>query len=151
MSDTKQDSKQLPVTSDATTSAVSRDNLGQFVKGVSGNPDGRPKGSKNRTQLMKQAMEEALTRELSNDFMDILQQALTMAKDGDKDMIKLVLNDFMKEVRRAEPPEEAKADTNIEISITQYFGPDGDKNAAADAIEAEFEEVQANTGLTKPS
>ncbi len=133
------------------TEMIERNNLGQFVKGVGGNPAGRPKGSKNRTVIMKQAMEEALTRELSDDFMNILQTAITMAKAGDKDMIKLVLNDFMKEVRRADTGEgDDGGPKTIEISISQYFGPEG-KNAAAEAVEAEFEEVSAATGLTKPT
>lgn len=145
-----QSSKDLTETTPPT--AISRSNLGQFVQGVSGNPKGRPVGSKNRTVLMKQAMEEALTRELSEDFMSILETAIILAKGGDKDMIKLVLGDFMKEVRRAEQTEEETGGPRtIAISITQYFGPDANKNAAAEAVDAQFEEIKATTGLTKPS
>jgi hypothetical protein len=142
--------KNLPIpSSDETTEAVTRNNLGQFVKGVSGNLHGKPIGSKNRTTLMKQAMEEALTRELADDFLDILETALTLAKQGDKDMIKMVLGDFLKENRRAPPVEDDKIDlSKIHVEITQYFGPDGEKPVET-AIEAEFEEIKAKTGLNK--
>lgn len=103
--------------------AVTRDNLGRFVKGVSGNIKGKPVGSKNRTKLMKQAMEEALTRDLSEDFLDILAQAVKLAKQGDTQMIKLVLVDLMKDVRGVDAEETVDAGgKKIEVSITQFLG-----------------------------
>jgi hypothetical protein len=140
------------LTKPPSTELISRDNLGKFVAGVSGNPAGRPRGSKNRTVIMKQAMEEALTREVSGEFLAILQTAINLALGGDKDMIKLVLNDFMKEVRRADVGDgDDGGPKTIEISISQYFGPDADKKAVANAVDAEFTDITAKTGLNKPT
>lgn len=34
-----------------------RDKKGQFIKGISGNPDGKPRGSKNWTTILEEAIE----------------------------------------------------------------------------------------------
>ena len=133
-----------------TEERIERDNLGRFVAGVSGNKLGRPKGSKNRTTVMKQAMEEALTRDLAGEFAELTKVAFQMAKEGDKDMLKFLLGDVMKEVRKAEVEEDKLNLKDVEVSITQYFG-DAAKTAARDAVDAEFKEIKEATGLDKPS
>lgn len=138
----------LPILSET---QITRDSLGKFIKGVSGNPKGRSVGSKNRVVLMKQAMEEALTRDLAEDFKAILAEAITQAKDGDKDMIKFLLGDVLKEVRRADGGEgDDGGPKRIEVSISQYFGPEATRSAA-EAIDAEFKTISTNTGLSKPT
>ena len=129
---------------------ITRDNLGKFAKGVSGNPKGRPKGSKSRTVLIKQAIEEALSRNLAEDANEIIEQAVTMAKSGDKDMIKFLLGDVVKEVRRAETEEEeGKKIGKIEIHFSPYTGPDN--NAVKDVLDGEYSEIAANTDPNNPS
>ena len=133
--------------SDGTTVQVNRNNLGKFVKGVSGNPSGRPKGSKSRTQHIKQAMEEALTRDSAAAFNEIVDQAISMAKSGDKDMIKFVLGDVLKEARRADPDEEeSRKIGKIEISFSPF---QGSTESAEKAVEGEFQEIEAH--INKPS
>lgn len=141
------ESSELPA---ETEERIERDNLGRFVAGVSGNKLGRPKGSKNRTTVMKQAMEEALTRDLADEFAELTKVAFQMAKEGDKDMLKFLLGDVMKEVRRSEPEEDHINLKDVEVSITQYFG-DAAKTAARDAVDAEFKEIKEASGLDKPS
>lgn len=144
-----QSNEQKPATSQEITKAdgsqvtVTRDNLGKFVKGVSGNPKGKPKGSKARTTIIKQAMEEALTRDAAENFTAIVDQAIEMAKSGDKDMIKFVLGDVLKEARRADTDEEeSRKIGNIQITFSPYTGPD---NNAREAIDAEFKEIDDHT------
>ncbi len=132
--------------------SITRNELGQFVKGVSGNPQGRTKGSKNRTLLIKQAMEEALLRDSAEAFNDIVDQAITLAKGGDKDMIRFVLGDLLKEARRSEADEDDNkriGDINITFSPFQGNAPKVEvaKNAAKDAIDAEFQEIESHTGV----
>jgi len=134
---------------DGSEVTVHRDNLGKFVKGVSGNPNGRPKGSKGRTAHIKQAMEEALARDAAEAFNDIVDQAISMARAGDKDMIKFVLGDVLKEARRADPEDtESTKIGKIEISFSPFVGES--KNVVEKVIQGEFEEIEQNTNLKSP-
>jgi hypothetical protein len=128
---------------------IDRNNLGQFTRGVSGNPAGKPKGSKSRTTIIKQAMEEALTRDAAVAFNDIVTVAIDLARGGDKDMIKFVLGDVLKEARRMESDEEdSKKIGKIEISFSPFAGVPGN---AEKAIEAEFTEVETRIKIDPPS
>lgn len=139
----KRETSQEIITVDGEERQITRNNLGRFAKGVSGNPKGRPKGSKNRTVIVKQAIEEALARNMAEDASVIIEQAISMAKAGDKDMIKFLLGDVLKEVRKDhEADEDQKRIGKIEISISPYTGPDN--NAVKDVLEGEFAEIEAN-------
>lgn len=138
------------VKADGSKELIHRDSLGKFVKGVSGNPKGKPKGSKSRTTIIKQAMEEALTRDAAEAFNDIVDQAISMARAGDKDMIKFVLGDILKEARRADPDEEEnKKIGEIHIKFSRYSG-EPKRDNAADAIDAEFKEIRDHIGSDNP-
>jgi hypothetical protein len=61
---------------------------GQFDKGVSGNPAGRPRGSRNKATLALQTLFE--------DEAELIgRKAVELAKDGDMQAIKLVLERIM--------------------------------------------------------
>lgn len=64
---------------------------GPWPKGVSGNPLGRPKGSKNQISALKQAMELQLRELAAGDMMEVMEKCISMAKNGDKQMIRLLL------------------------------------------------------------
>lgn len=57
---------------------------GRFRKGHSGNPQGRPCGSRNQTTLAVQHL-------LENDAEAISRKAIEMAKEGDMQAIKLIM------------------------------------------------------------
>ncbi len=143
--DTSQ-STDVAESSNETPTVVSRSKLGKFVKGVSGNPAGRQLGSKNRTTLIKQAMEESLVRDLAKDFNDIVSQVIKLAKEGDTDMIKLLLNDVMKEARKPiQEDDERRGPRKLHVEITQYLGPESNPSQeASKAIDAVFEVVKTN-------
>lgn len=122
---------------------INRDSLGQFVAGMSGNPGGRARGSKNRTTIIKQAIEECLTRDLAANLDAILDNVMQDAITGDKDMIKLLLVDVLKDVRRQEKDDAAdKKIDHVHISITQYFGEATKPADVEQAIDAAFSEVK---------
>lgn len=67
-------------------------NKGRFKPGQSGNPEGRPKGSKNQITVLKESMELLLREEASpEDLRSVMREALNLAKQGDRSMIKLIL------------------------------------------------------------
>lgn len=68
---------------------IERDN-GRFVKGVSGNPNGRPKGSRNKITLMKLMAEEAVRENNAEKMLEVANIVIEQAIKGDKDSQKLV-------------------------------------------------------------
>ena len=62
-----------------------RNKNGQFVKGVSGNPDGRPEGTKNFSTLMDEAVKEiaALNKiSVAEVWQVLIKRGYSEAKDG---------------------------------------------------------------------
>lgn len=109
--------------SDAPGALVERSTLGQFVKGVSGNPAGRPKGARNRANLLRSFLEESLLRDLSPEVGPVLDQAIQLAKSGDPKMIKLLLGDLLRGSKATEEGENAdKGPTRIQVTINNYTG-----------------------------
>lgn len=74
---------------------VARNEDGHFLPGVSGNPAGRPKGSKNRITLLKIAAEEAGRTRNFDKMLEVVQQTVVAALDGDKQARKLVWESIM--------------------------------------------------------
>ena len=64
---------------------------GQFPKGVSGNPKGRPPGSKNKITLLRQSLELQLREQAAPDLPGVMEKAVELAMEGDRSMIKLLL------------------------------------------------------------
>ena len=147
MDSTTETSKSQEITKeDGSVQKVHRNNLGQFVKGVSGNPKGKPKGSKNRAGIIKQAMEEALVRDSAKKFNKLVDTALDLAIQGDKDMLKFFLGDVLKETRRMEgEEEESKKIGKIEIKFSPFQGETTSEKevtqANEKAIEGEYQEL----------
>lgn len=81
-------------------SEIERSPKGTFLPGKSGNPAGRPVGVRNQTTQVKEFIEHALANDLKDDALDIMAVAVRKAKSGDNAMIKLLLGDFLNEVRK---------------------------------------------------
>lgn len=89
---------------------------GRFMPGQSGNPDGRPKGSKNQITLLKESMELLLRNEASpEDLRGVMREALTMALQGDRSMIKLILELHMS---KGTTTDNSKAAEKVQINIS---------------------------------
>lgn len=73
------------------TTTLTRTDSGHFPKGVSGNPKGRPKGSRNQITLLKESLELQLREQGASRMPQILETAIDLALDGDRAMLKLLL------------------------------------------------------------
>jgi hypothetical protein len=96
-----------------------RDDDGKFVQGVSGNPGGRPKGSKNKITLLRQSLELQLREQAAPNMGDVLRTAVALALDGDRAMIKLLLEMHMSK----SAPEDSKGAERVAIQINNLASP----------------------------
>lgn len=96
-------------------------NRGSFVKGVSGNPNGRPKGSKNQVTLAKFALEADLRKQLGYDMSEILAKCIELAKAGDTSMIKLLIDKCISSSRSSDDSD-AVDKSRIQIVINKLPG-----------------------------
>ena len=71
---------------------MSRPSKGRFKKGESGNPSGRPKGARNQITLLRQSLELDLREQSKEHLPAVLMAAIELAKAGDRQMIKLLLD-----------------------------------------------------------
>ena len=124
--------------------SIDRNSLGQFVRGVSGNPKGKPVGSRNRISFIKHAIEEAIVRDIAEDASTIIRNAIEQAKAGDPDMIKFVLGELLKDVRKGggEIDEDLlRGAKTVHVEITQYVGQ-ASASPGHDAVDGEFTPVE---------
>jgi hypothetical protein len=120
--------------------AIKRTEDGHFPKGVSGNPAGRPKGSKNQITLLRQSLELALRHQASHDISEVLGIAIEKAKQGDNQMIKLLLEMHMSK----STSDDAKATEKVAIQINSHGSPAEVKGTTIDStIEDNTHEQQA--------
>ena len=123
---------------------VTRDNLGRFVKGVTGNATGRPRGARNRASIVREAIEESLQRDLAQNAAQLVDVATGMALDGDKQMLKLLLGEMLKPARTADPSVGKGAPRKVVLNITQNFGRAPEPTQPA--IDADFTSEEDSNG-----
>lgn len=81
----------------------------------SANPLGKPKGSKNRITAQKLGIEEALRNQLHEYMPEILTKAIEMALDGDRTMIKLLMELTVSKAQAVEDATEGREKVQITI------------------------------------
>ena len=75
---------------------TTRNNKGQFVKGVSGNPNGRPLGVKNRIVRQKLELEAAVREHVSpKQIRQLIQVMMAEALEGNTAAGKYILDKFI--------------------------------------------------------
>lgn len=88
---------------------------GTFKPGKSGNPSGRPKGVKNQITLIKESLELLLREQGSARMPEVLEKAFELALEGDRSMIKLLLELHMS---KGTSQETGKAIEKVEIKVS---------------------------------
>jgi len=87
--------------------------MAKFVKGGPPGP-GRPPGTKNEITLLKHAIELQLREKGSKEMLEILQTAINLAKAGDRQMIKLLLEQW---ITKGNISEEKTTERKLEINV----------------------------------
>jgi hypothetical protein len=118
-----------------TTPVVRDDSTGRFLKGVSGNPNGRPKGSKNKVTMLKLMVEEAVREDNADKMLQVANLIVNQALEGDKDSQKLVWASIMSK-SAADNTVAGKESVQINISTTDSA------SKKAEIIENEADEAE---------
>ena len=93
-----------------------RNDKGQFIKGISGNPNGRPKGSRNRIVEQKLALEEAVRDNVSpRHIRALLKKMYDLAMAGDTAAGKFILDKFISNAKVEEASD--NEDSKIQIVV----------------------------------
>ena len=66
-----------------------------FKKGVSGNPKGRPVGSVSTSVALRKKITETALDQMGCAMPELIAQAIEMAQEGDKDMVKFCIERFV--------------------------------------------------------
>jgi len=117
---------------------VVRNEKGQFVKGVSGNANGRPKGTKNHLVALKQDLEIAVRENLQpGDIQDIVNSMVHMAKGGDVSAAKLILDKVISPAKVEQETEERDETLVVRIENVSFKMPSAEEKDLP-PIEGEF-------------
>jgi hypothetical protein len=82
----------LVATESKPTPAKRRGGWTLWQPGQSGNPNGRPKGARNKITLLKESLELQLREQAAPDLSKVMKKAVELAIEGDRAMIKLLLD-----------------------------------------------------------
>lgn len=131
-----EESKQSPETQDK---PVVRAPDGQFLPGVSGNPNGRPKGKKNLITTLKQDLEIALREGLSvSDVQAVVKSMLAEALNGNVGAGKLILDKVMSNARIEEDEKDSSGGLRIII-----------ENATLDVLQQNHNVIDVKPEITE--
>ena len=117
------------------TNLVRDNSTGRFVKGISGNPNGRPKGSKNKVTMLKLMVEEAVREDNADKMLQVANLIVNQALEGDKDSQKLVWASIMSK-SAADNTVAGKESVQINISTTDSA------SKKAEIIEVDNEDIE---------
>ena len=99
-----------------TAISTSRNEAGQFLPGVSGNPAGRPVSRKNQITVLKQDLEVALRQNVKpSEIHAIIQSMVGLAKNGHVGAAKLILDKVLTNATAVEDEERSAGRLQIVI------------------------------------
>lgn len=103
-----------------------------FKKGEVANPAGKPKGTLNRASRVRQELEAVLMEDLNGHARMVMLRAIEMAKNGDRQMIKLLLGKILADASVTQA-DEKQTGLSININVSGF-------NDKSNIIEAEIVE-----------
>lgn len=116
-----------------------RNDKGQFVEGVSGNPKGRPKGRKNQLTELKQDLEIAVRSKMSGaKVQNIVNKMCELAEEGNVGAAKLILD---KVITNARDTDDVGGQDGGWTFVIKNVTVQREENNSPDAVEGEFTEV----------
>ena len=132
---------QTPTTTDTPTDSVpERAENGRWLKGSSGNLNGRPKGRKNVITELKQDLEIALRENLTVDEVQkVVAAMLVKALEGNVGAAKLILDKVMSNAREAEDVQDSSGGLKIIIENAQLDVLNGTTQNVIDVTPTEVE------------
>lgn len=119
---------------------------GKFVKGESGNSQGRPKGSKNQVTLLKLMGEEAIREGCFDDMLLVAQMVIQQAKEGDGRSQKMVWDAIMS---KGSIDDRTTAREKVEINIGGII-PHTPEVKGITIIQEESSDAESNDQSSQP-
>ena len=120
------------------TRVIARDENGRWLKGESGNLNGRPKGRKNVITELKQDLEIALRENLTvSDVQDVVAAMLLKALEGNVGAAKLILDKVMSNAREAEDVQDTSGGLKIIIENATLTNLQDTRNVPIDVTPTE--------------
>jgi len=130
-----------PVATDENNLPAIRTTKGQFVKGQTGNPNGRPKGSRNAITLTRLATEHELRDFFKPHAKKVLARAVDIALKGDPSnpatiaMIRTLLDKSMSSLRNEDVGD--SKDNTVIVQFNRLLGSRVEQHARENAIDVE--------------
>ena len=120
------------------TRVIARDENGRWLKGESGNLNGRPKGRKNVITDLKPDLEIALRENLTvSDVQDVVAAMLLKALEGNVGAAKLILDKVMSNAREAEDVQDTSGGLKIIIENATLTNLQDTRNVPIDVTPTE--------------
>ena len=108
------------------------------LKGL--NRNGRPKGAKNKLTLLREAVLNKAETMVLEDWEEVVQTTLTMAKAGDSTALKILWDRVIPSKRAVDDSAGTKDKLNITINVQGLEV----KSVMGEAVDAEFTEEDEN-------
>lgn len=102
------------------------------------NKNGRPKGAKNKLTLLREAVLNRAETMVLDDWEEVVQTTLTMAKAGDATALKILWDRVIPSKRAVDTDSGANDKLNITINVSGLEV----KTVLDEPIDAEFEDVE---------
>lgn len=128
------------------TTAVARHEGGKFVKGVSGNPNGRPKGRGNHLVELQQNLEIAVREHLSVDRIKrIVNRVADMAEGGHMGAAKLIFDKVISNAKNADDTDNSGRTVVFRFENALYGAPKDKTQTQTEVIDVTATEVAPPT------
>lgn len=128
------------ITTESPKPPAERDEQGRFVKGVSGNPNGRPKGRKNVITGLKQDLEIAVREAVKPaQIHAVVSKMVELALEGNVGAGKLILDKVLSNAKEGEDEKETSGGLKI---VIEHANMEVLSNKQSNLIDVTAEEIE---------